>query len=152
MKNNVFVPVIIAALIFGTGGFFGGMKYQQSKRSNFTFGNGGQGGRRFMMQTGGSNTSRDGFRPVAGEIVSTDDKSITVKLPDGSSKIILLSQATTINKATAGSSADLKNGERVSVFGTVNSDGSVTATNIQLGVMMGGRMGAGAPSAAPQGQ
>jgi len=58
--------------------------------------------------------------------------TITVKLPDGSSKIILLSEKTSINKASEGSVADLVVGEKVAVFGTTNTDGSVTAQNIQI--------------------
>jgi len=58
--------------------------------------------------------------------------TITVKLEDGSSKIILLSEKTSINKASEGSITDLTAGEKVAVFGTTNADGSVTAQNIQI--------------------
>jgi len=118
------------AIIVGAGGFFGG-KYQQSKQPAFLrqFGT-GQG-----MRAGQGQGTRQGFRPVSGEIISADEKSVTVKLQDGSSKIVLFSSKMTINKAAEGTSADLKVGERVSVFGTENTDGSVTAQNIQLGQM-----------------
>ncbi len=69
---------------------------------------------------------------VLGEITSVDDKSITVKNQDGSSKIVILSDKTEINKASEAAKTDLKIGEKVSAFGTTNSDGSVTAQNIQL--------------------
>ncbi len=153
MKNNVIVTAALVAILFGAGGFVGGMKYSQSKRGNFMmqFGDGTGARVRFGRQNGAP--VRGGFRPVTGEILSTDDTSITVKLPDGSSKIIFLSGSTTINKASAGTQADLKTGERVSVFGTENNDGSITAQNIQLGVMFGGRMMQdGTPSGAPSAQ
>ena len=67
-----------------------------------------------------------------GEISAQDEKTITVKLQDGSSKIILLSDKTSINKASVGLISDLTVGEKVAVFGTSNADGSVTAQNIQL--------------------
>lgn len=70
--------------------------------------------------------------PTAGEIIGADEKSITVKLQDGSSKIVLLSEKTQINKAEKATKEDLKKGEKVAVFGTENPDGSVTAQNIQL--------------------
>jgi len=133
--KNILVTVLIA-IIVGAGGFFGGMKYQQSKQSTFTrqFGN-RQG---FNGTPGqGQNRMRQGGQ-VVGEIIAQDDKSITVKLSDNSSKIVLISATTTIGKMTAGSKIDLKVGERVGVFGTNNTDGSVTAQNIQLNPMVRG--------------
>ncbi|MGB9911338.1 MAG: DUF5666 domain-containing protein [Microgenomates group bacterium] len=126
MKNNLMVTIAVAVLAGGIG-FFAGMKYQQSRRSSFfrQFGS-GQGVR------GGQGQLRGGFRPVQGEIISADEKSITVKLTDGSSKIIILSENTQINKAEKVDKEELKVGEKVAVFGQENSDGSVTAQNIQL--------------------
>jgi len=132
MKNNYLLTIIVA-VIFGAVGFFGGMKYQQARRSTVfrQFGNGqfrntvGVNG----QQTGGT---RQGFRLVNGEIIAADSKSITVKLQDGSSRIVLVSDQTSINKAETATMSDLKTGEKVAVFGTENSDGSVTAQNIQL--------------------
>jgi ribosomal protein S1 len=94
-------------------------------------------GGRFNSQQGDhSNQFRQGsglgLRPVSGEIISQDDKSITVKLQDGSSRIVILSDQTEINKTSEGSKEDLKTGERITTFGTENSDGSVTAQNVQL--------------------
>lgn len=142
MKNNLAVVAIIVVLV-GVGSFFGGMKYQQSKTSNSPlrqFQGGGQGTRQ-----GGQNASGrfgGGGVPVVGEIISSDDKSITVKLQDGSSKIVLLPDNVTVSKTDQGSKADLKNGVRVGVFGTSNSDGSVTAQNVQLNPAFRGAIGA----------
>jgi hypothetical protein len=129
-KNNLITTIVIAVVVLVIG-FFAGTKYQQSKQSSFgrQFGNG------ITMQNGGGNRTmgnRGGFRPVSGDIVSTDDKSITVKLQDGSSKIVLFSDKTSVNKESTGSASDLKVGEKISAFGTENSDGSVTAQSIQL--------------------
>ena len=44
----------------------------------------------------------------------------------------ILSEKTEINKAEKTSKENLKTGQQVAVFGTENSDGSVTAQNIQL--------------------
>lgn len=127
MKDNIIIPVLLV-VAFSAGSFFGGMKYQQSKQPAFLrqFG-GGQG-----MRAGQGQGSRQGFRPVNGEIISNDEKSITVKLQDGSSKIVLFSDKTEINKAATATKEDLKTGDKVMVVGTENSDGSVTAQNIQL--------------------
>lgn len=132
MKKNLMVTVILVIAV-GIGAFFGGMKYQQSKQPSFSrqFGNNQQGTRTGQVQ-GQLPGNRQGFRPVNGEIIGSDDKSITVKLTDGSSKIVLITSSTSINKAAQASKDDLKNGEKVAVFGQTNSDGSVTAQNIQL--------------------
>ena len=50
----------------------------------------------------------------------------------GSSKIIILTDSTAINKSAEGTREDFKTGEKIGVFGTENSDGSITAQNIQL--------------------
>lgn len=125
--KNVWLIALVAILFAGGAGFFAGMKYQQSKQPAFLRQMGGVQGQR--TGTGGN---RMGFRPVNGEIISSDDKSITVKLQDGSSKIVLFSDSTEINKAAEATKEDLKTGEKVAVFGTENSDGTVTAQNIQL--------------------
>lgn len=72
------------------------------------------------------------FRPVNGEIIEVNDKDITVKLSDNSSKIVHLSDSTILNKSSEGVKSDLKVGEKIAAFGTENSDGSVTAQNIQI--------------------
>lgn len=135
MKNNLVLTVILVIIAAGAG-FYGGMKYQQMQRRSFANGqfNGGQFALRQGLGTrnGASGQNRGGFRPVAGQIVSSDDKSITVKLQDGSSKIILLSDRTQIIKADKVGKSELKSGLEVAVFGTENTDGSVTAQNIQL--------------------
>lgn len=59
-------------------------------------------------------------------------------MQDGSSKIVLFSDKTEINKAAEATKEDLKVGEKVAVFGTENSDGSVTAQNIQLNPQLRG--------------
>jgi len=137
MKNNLIVTILIAVIV-GAGGFFSGMKYQEGKQPAFL--------RQFRTGQGQFQGDRQGFRPVSGEIISADDKSITVKLQDRSSKIVLLSGTTTINKAEQATKNDLKTGEKVAVFGQENSDGSVTAQSIQLNPVEGFGRGLNRPS------
>jgi hypothetical protein len=136
MKNNTMIVTVLAVVVVGALAFFGGMKYQQMQPSQFAAGQFGVMGRGGNTGAGGARGAfggaRNGMRQTVGEILSADDQSITVKLPDGSTKIALLTKTTTVSKATEGSVADLKVGERVGVFGTENTDGSVTAQNIQL--------------------
>jgi hypothetical protein len=123
MKNNLIIAVILTALVVGTTSFWGGMKYQKSKTPNF----------QEMRGQLGPRTRNQVLRPITGEILSQDDQSLTVKLADNSSKIILLSENSTINKTEAGTKEDLKQGVKITVFGQENSDGSLTAQNIQIG-------------------
>jgi len=69
---------------------------------------------------------------IGGEIIAKDDKSVTVKLPDGGSKILFFSASTEITKSVAGSSEDLQIGQTISANGETNDDGSVNAKTIQL--------------------
>ena len=85
-----------------------------------------------MQRMGGPSGNEANFQPINGEIISSDETSVTIKLQDGSSKIVLLSDSTSINKAESGSKEDLKEGEKVLVLGNSNSDGSVSAQSIQL--------------------
>lgn len=136
MKQQNLIMVISVAIVVGIIGFFGGMKYQsmQSSRNGFAGNfNGGVG--QFQNRRGGTGINgagRNGFRPVVGEILNQDNKSLTVKMADGSSKIVILSTITTVSKTTAGALADLKVGDTVAVNGIQNTDGSITAENIQL--------------------
>lgn len=138
MKNNL-VLTIIVAILMGAGGFFAGIKYQQKKQPAFL--------RQFGMGQGtrAGQANRQGFRPVNGEIISAEEKSITVKMQDGSSRIVLLSEKTEINKAALGAKEDLKVGERVAAFGSENPDGSITAQSIQLNPVFRGMTGTGTP-------
>jgi hypothetical protein len=140
MKNKNIIVTVLLLILVGAGSFFGGMKYQQSKTASLF----GQfaGGRNTNNPQGrtGQNALRNGagFRPIAGQILSMDSKSITVKMTDGSSKIVILSDKTIYNKTQESSLTDLKVGDNISVFGTTNSDGSVTAQNLQTGIMFRG--------------
>jgi hypothetical protein len=99
-------------------------------------------GRQGMMRNGGTigqnvaGTRMGGGGPVSGEIISVDENSITVKMEDASSKIVLLSKDTLINKSSVGSLENLIKGENVMVIGKTNSDGSVSAQTISIGGRM----------------
>lgn len=150
MKQNSIAVILLVAVITGAGGFFAGTKYQQSQRNTAFQMMNGQGGRGAFFGNGtgtGTRTGmRNGMRPVSGQIIKQDDTSITVKLQDGSSKIILLTGSTQINKATTGSKSDLSTGTVVAVFGSENSDGSVTAQNVQINPMARGFGGTPTPT------
>lgn len=134
----------VVAVVVGAAAFFGGVQYQKSQMPMMANGEGG-GNRMMMRQDGpgdqgtmmrgnaGGQGQGQGMAPVSGEIASVDDKSITIKMPDGSSKIVVLSDDTKINKSAEVSKSDLKTGEQVTAFGAEGSDGSITAQSISIG-------------------
>jgi len=130
MKNN-YLMTIILVIVFAAVGFYGGTLYQKNQVSSSANGFVAGAGGRF---TGGSGAfgRRTGGGQTIGIVLSQDASSMTVKLADGSSKIVLLTNSTIFDKSVTASVNDLKVGDRVAVFGTANSDGSVNATNIQL--------------------
>ena len=150
MNKNHYIAVIAMVVVVGGGAFYGGMQYGVSKttaaqvaaRGNFGGGAGANGGQRSgagaqggqngggQRMGGGAAGAGGGF--INGSILSKDDKSITVKSQDGSSKIIFFSDSTMIGKATSGSVSDLATGQQVIVNGKANSDGSIAAQNIQI--------------------
>ncbi len=117
------LPIIIVALVVGAVAFYGGVKYGQSGNARGELLQGG-------AFRGGRTGQNGGF--VSGDIISMDDKSITIKLRDGGSKIVFFASSTSIMKSTEGSSGDLKAGTQVTVMGNTNSDGSITAQSIQI--------------------
>lgn len=136
--NKLIAIVIATAVVVGGGAFYGGMKYVQSQApqrnaqgfQNLSPEERQQRIQRFGGSGGGNGGTRSGF--TSGEILSKDDKSITIKMRDGGSKIIFYSDTTEISKFVNGSPSDLEIGKNVSVNGTANSDGSITAQSIQI--------------------
>lgn len=152
-SQNTLIFVLLIVL-FTAAGFFAGTKYQQKKvfsqRGQFfgrmAIGDGQGGGLRNSDPNNQFNRGRLGGRQVVGDIISLDDKSITVKLPDGSSKIVLLSDSVSISQDTAATRNDLAVGQRVGIFGSENTDGSVTAQLIQLNPALRGLNSTPAPT------
>lgn len=141
LKQIFSVSTIIISLTTLIIGFFGGFIYQKSKTPSFA--------RNGQFQMAGNSDNRSGNRPSSGntgnqqgqrlfaketigEITSVDDSSITVKTPDGSSKIIMISDSTTVNQATKVDKTNIKVGSQVSISGDQNTDGTVTGKIINL--------------------
>lgn len=139
--------IIIAIVIVGAGAFFGGVKYAQSKTIGgragaVSFANMTPEQRQARAQQFGGTAGSVGARVggmrgqngglIGGEVLSKDDKSVTVKLMDGGSKIILLSSSTTVMKASTGSIEDVEIGSQITATGSANTDGTVSAQSIQI--------------------
>ncbi len=133
MKKNkkivwsVVICLVIALLSFRFGMMYAGKNITAANMSR-------QGG---FAQNGGTKTGQGmrggaggGF--VSGDVLSIDAQSMTVKLRDGGSKIVLFSNSTKVEKTVDGTTSDVAVGKTVMITGTTNPDGSVSATSIQL--------------------
>jgi len=137
MRKKIITLIIV--IIVGAGAFYGGMRYGQSQGATSSLASQssalGQGRQRIAGGNGAgagnfTGTNSAGF--VSGQIIAKDDKSITIKLRDGGSKIVFYSVSTQVNKMASGTVNDLTVGEQVTANGQANSDGSVSAQMIQL--------------------
>lgn len=132
MKKQHLISIAVAAMIIAGGSFYGGTMYAKSGTSVQR----GTQGASVLMGRGNRSGMTGGF--TTGKIVSSDEKSMTVEMaagPDGSgggSKIIFTSDSMSVFKMAEGSIADLVPGTEVTVTGTPNADGSLTAQSIQI--------------------
>ncbi len=135
---------VILALIAFAGGF-AVANATTAKPAARTFAGAGAGG-----AGGGGGAS--------GTVASVSASQMTVTTAAGGTKLVLLAPTTTVTQVTSTPAAvsAIANGNQVTVIGTANPDGSVTATQVILGNAgifgRGGNRGAGAPpapSAAP---
>jgi hypothetical protein len=128
--------VVLVVASFFVGNWYG------SKKGKTTFGaNNLRAGAQFGAKGPGGQipVNRNGARAgvgagglTRGEVVTKDANTITLKLIDGGSKVLLYSTSTLVNKTVNGSLDDIKVGENLMVTGDVNSDGSITAKSLQL--------------------
>ncbi len=133
MMKNTKLAIGVLLIVIGVGSFFVGMKYQQSKRpSGLNMQSAGMHSEVAGQQNSMEAQHRGSSGMIYGEIISKDEESITVKQADDSTRIILLSESTEIQKASESSIDDLETSEQVMIFGQENPDGSISAQNIQL--------------------
>lgn len=139
MNKKYYIFVVLMLIVIS---FYSGVKYSQFQRSFFaggrTFGGNGNIINRGDQVMGGSGLRNQGQvrggagGMINGEIISTDDTGITVKLRDGGSKIVFISEKTSIVKSSTSTKEALVSGLQISGFGTANPDGSINAENIQI--------------------
>src|SRR3989338_2843457 len=128
MNTKIIAGIVGTAVVAGVA-FYGGMTY--GKGSQPTRGQLGN-GQNFRGEAGGNGMRVAGGGIAQGEIISMDASGITIKMQDGSTKIILVASSTQVMKSAVGSFVDLSNGVNVVVTGSANSDGSMTAQSVQI--------------------
>ncbi len=142
MNTKQYAIIAGIIIVIGVAAFFGGVKYAKSSKPAENFGNltaeqrqqfrAGIGGSGNRAGGGLGRTGTPGGQATSGEVINKDDKSITVRLADNSTKIVYYSASTTVGKMTSGSTNDVTNGTQVMVLGTTNAQGIITAQSIQI--------------------
>lgn len=69
---------------------------------------------------------------VSGEIISKDEKSVTLKISNGTERVVFFSPATHIKKTLTGKQSDFTIGTILTVLGSNDSTGTFNATTIQI--------------------
>ncbi len=137
MKTHYVVLMVVAALALGA---VGGMQYEKSVAAKApanarSFAAGSRGGSGVANQSGQQGMLRGGANGggfVMGEVLSSDDKSLTVKTADGGSTIVYFSPTMSVRKAEAGTLSDLAVGQQVVVNGKSSTDGTLSADTISI--------------------
>lgn len=142
MKNKKTIGLIAGFVVLAVISFYAGNMYANAKNKTGT----SQNINGFMRGAGGAQRGlRVGGGNVLGQIIAKDATSITIQLntptvPNTTSatttatgsKIVLYTTSTTVSKTATGTMADLAVGTNVSVQGTANPDGSVSAQSISI--------------------
>lgn len=132
MKNKNIVYIILGITLVIS--FFVGLQVgkKQSKNNNFANFKNSQTFNRMSGTSKSTNGNRLGFNSTLGEIIEKSDNSITIKLKDSGSKIIIVSNSTEVFKTVNVTKDDLKIGDNIMVDGKVNDDGSITANSLRI--------------------
>jgi len=156
MKTPQIVIGVVAALALAGGGFAAGMTFERSQAPNTntagtTGATGARGGSGARGGFGAGGTgAATGQQPVTGRIIAVNDGSITVAAverglggqnaqasasPATTSEIVLVGGSTRIVKTTESDVklSDLKVGDQITVVGTTDTTGMVSATAIVVG-------------------
>jgi hypothetical protein len=146
------LAVVAALAIGGAGGVLIGRNSAAAAASPAGFARGQLGSGGFAGGAGGAGVGAGAGRAgaggaglaglTAGTIVSVNGSSIVVKGQDGTQKTIDTSSNTKVMKSTTSSVSALKPGESVTVIGSTDSSGNVTAKTISEGAAIRGRLGA----------
>jgi hypothetical protein len=128
MRNTI-IAALLAAVLFGAAGFFGGVTYQKAQGGGAAgfAGRAGAGG----FARGGAGGAGFASDVVTGTVIATDAQSITVKSADGSSKTLFVSAQTQISKQQILTPTDVKVGDQIGAFGQAAS-GGVDARVVQI--------------------
>ena len=140
MTKKAWIWAIIVVIVVAGGCFWGGMTYAASKTPSAAARFAGAGGT-FAGRTGatGFGGATAGGGGTVGTVIQVGNGTFTVQLPSSTSttattgtKLVLVDNATEIDELESVPVSNIQVGQTVTVAGTANSDGSVTASSVML--------------------
>jgi hypothetical protein len=133
-QSRIVLSLIITFIVAGAGGYYIGKHVTTGTSDTTTSSDNqarqGQSATRTGM--GGMRRNGQGGGFLGGSVISKDSTSLTMSIPNGGSKIIFYSPTTAIQKTATGTPEDITAGSMVSVSGTQNPDGSMSANAITI--------------------
>ncbi|MFA7319782.1 MAG: hypothetical protein WC022_04275 [Parcubacteria group bacterium] len=113
--------LVIAAIVIIAAGavFYAGAKYEKHKLSALG------------LLVNKSANKKAAVNSIKGIVTAKDDKSVTIKMTDGTTRNIQFSNSMTFGTDGAGSAADVFVGELLVIAGENNADGIFTPTNMR---------------------
>lgn len=137
--RNLTVGLVVAVALMG--GFYAGFRYERSKAAPAapvaTTGPAGAAAATPAARAGtgpspGAGVGGFGGRGTAGQVVSLDGSTLTIRDSQGTEVRVTLQGSTAVSRTVPGSAGDLTQGAAVTVAGQRGSDGSVAATAITI--------------------
>ncbi|KKQ59993.1 MAG: hypothetical protein US82_C0047G0003 [Parcubacteria group bacterium GW2011_GWC1_38_22] len=134
MKKQILITTVIV-IIVGVGMFFVGRKFEVQRSAQFVQKENISLDNPVQSQQPQDNVvqSQQSGRPNAtGEIVTKDDGNIIIKLRDGSTKKIIVTEVTTAKKIDTINITELNVGQQISATGKNSEDGDFQAQNVTI--------------------
>ncbi len=133
--KHILINLVVAAVFFA-GGYFTHTFVASSQIPSGIPGNGDfsvtNGGMPAMGRTGNGSAVPSGVRATSGTIVSNSGAYITIKLSNGSTKNVYISDSTTIYSRSKTTADQLIADKTVTVQGDTNSDNSIQGTTVTI--------------------
>lgn len=130
---------LVVAIVVAGASFWGGMTYAQSQRATTAASRFGAAGATFAGRTGAAFAGGGAGGGTIGTIIQIGSGTFTVQLPTSTSttvttgtKLVLVDNATQIQALETVPASSLQVGQTVTVAGSSNSDGSITATSVMV--------------------
>ncbi|MFA4930314.1 MAG: hypothetical protein WC570_00390 [Patescibacteria group bacterium] len=136
--KKVYVAILVFVFALGglaAGTFYGRQMLVSLGLQQLAMGQMGGPGRGQNVNSNGSLPPTSGTMggALSGSVVEITDEYITLQKEDGGSEMVYYSDLTSVSQVNDYLIVDLQTGDKITVIGKENSDGSYTAENVVVG-------------------